>query len=71
MGSNGDKGKSFYTQGSLRLSVKVLTLPLIVQIGKTMCLLQGVMKRERDGALISTCEQNKYNSGGGNMMGKL
>lgn len=36
-----------------------------------MCLLQGVMKRERDGAIISTCEQNKYNSGGGNMMGKL
>lgn len=57
--------------GSLRLPVKVLTLSLIVQIGKTMCLLQGVMKRERDGATISTCEQNKYNSGGGNMMGKL
>ena len=29
------------------------------------------MKRERDGALISTCEQNKFNTGGSNMMAKL
>ncbi|GAB7329512.1 hypothetical protein MBLNU13_g01286t1 [Cladosporium sp. NU13] len=43
----------------------------VTQIGKNMCYLQGSMKRERDGALISTCEQNKFNTGGGNMMAKL
>ncbi|KAM0706523.1 hypothetical protein Q7P35_005850 [Cladosporium inversicolor] len=43
----------------------------VTQIGKNMCYLQGAMKRERDGALISTCEQNKFNTGGGNMMAKL
>ncbi|QIW97407.1 hypothetical protein AMS68_002925 [Peltaster fructicola] len=31
----------------------------VVHAGKRLCLLRGVMKRERDGAIISTCEHNK------------
>jgi len=33
----------------------------IVHAGKRLCLLHGVLKREKDGAIISTCEHQKYN----------
>lgn len=33
----------------------------IVHVGKRLCLLKGVLKREKDGAIISTCEHQKYN----------
>nr|POE96481.1 putative esterase f42h10.6 [Quercus suber] len=33
----------------------------IVQAGKRMSLLRAEMRREKDGALISTCEHTKYN----------
>lgn len=31
----------------------------VVQMGKKLALLRGVLKRERDGAIISTCDHNK------------
>lgn len=31
----------------------------IVHVGKSLALLKGVLKRKRDGAVISTCEHNK------------
>jgi len=31
----------------------------IIQMGKSLALLHGIMKREKDGVLISTCEHNK------------
>ena len=31
----------------------------VVQMGKSLALLHGSMKREKDGVLISTCEHNK------------
>lgn len=34
-----------------------------VHVGARMALLRGVMKRERDGAIISTCEHNKFTTG--------
>lgn len=33
----------------------------IVHAGKRLCLLTGIMKREKDGAIVATCEHNKYN----------
>ena len=33
----------------------------IVHAGKRLCLLKAVLKREKDGAVISTCEHQKYN----------
>ena len=33
----------------------------IVHAGRRLCLLKGVLKREKDGAVISTCEHQKYN----------
>lgn len=33
----------------------------IVQIGKNLCTTKGVMKRKRDGAIMSTCEHLKVN----------
>lgn len=33
----------------------------IVHAGKRLCLLKGTMKREKDGAVVATCEHNKYN----------
>ncbi|KAF2173101.1 hypothetical protein M409DRAFT_17049 [Zasmidium cellare ATCC 36951] len=33
----------------------------IVHAGKRLCLLRGVMKRERDGAEVATAEHNKFN----------
>ena len=43
------------------------------QIGRTMGYMTGEMRREKDGAIISTCEQNKFNSssGSGMVAGKL
>lgn len=38
---------------------KILCECEIVHAGKRLCFLRGVMKRERDGAIISTCEHNK------------
>ncbi len=29
--------------------------------GKRLCFIKSVLKRERDGALISACEHQKYN----------
>ncbi|KAF6842014.1 thioesterase family protein [Colletotrichum plurivorum] len=34
----------------------------IVQIGRTLCQLRGVMRRKKDGAIIATCEHHKYNT---------
>ena len=34
----------------------------IVHAGKRLCLIKGVLLRERDRAIISTCEHNKYNN---------
>ncbi|KAK3066247.1 hypothetical protein LTR53_017487 [Teratosphaeriaceae sp. CCFEE 6253] len=31
----------------------------VVQMGKTLALLHGTLRRERDGVLVSTCEHNK------------
>jgi hypothetical protein len=33
----------------------------IVHAGKRLCLLTGIMKREKDGQVVATCEHNKYN----------
>ncbi|CAK1354131.1 unnamed protein product [Cercospora beticola] len=33
----------------------------IVHAGKRLCLLTGIMKREKDGSVVATCEHNKYN----------
>lgn len=33
----------------------------IVHAGKRLCLLKAVLKREKDGAVISSCEHQKYN----------
>lgn len=33
----------------------------VVQAGKRLGLSKGVLKREKDGAIISTCEHHKYN----------
>ena len=40
------------------------------QIGRSMGYMTGEMRREKDGAIISTCEQNKFNftAGGGTGM---
>lgn len=32
-----------------------------VDVGKRLGLLKGVLKRERDGAVVSTCEHTVYN----------
>lgn len=32
-----------------------------VHVGKRIALLRGVLKRERDGVNLVTCEHNKYN----------
>lgn len=32
-----------------------------VNVGKRLALLKGVLKREKDGAIISTCEHQMYN----------
>ncbi|KAK3696036.1 hypothetical protein LTR37_018178 [Vermiconidia calcicola] len=34
----------------------------IVQAGKRLCLIKGVLRRESDGAIVSTCEHQKYNT---------
>jgi hypothetical protein len=31
----------------------------VVHAGKRLCALKGVMKRERDGAVLTTCEHGK------------
>jgi len=31
----------------------------VTHVGKTLALLRGTLKRERDGAVVSTCEHNK------------
>ncbi|KAK5132064.1 hypothetical protein LTR08_000401 [Meristemomyces frigidus] len=36
---------------------------VIVHAGKSLCLLKGTLMRERDGAIISTCEHNKFDNG--------
>jgi len=33
----------------------------IVHAGKRLCLIKAVLRREKDGAIISTCEHQKYN----------
>ncbi|KAK4945369.1 hypothetical protein LTR66_006042 [Elasticomyces elasticus] len=39
----------------------------VVHAGKRLAALKGVMKRERDGALISTCEHDKVNNDPGDI----
>jgi acyl-coenzyme A thioesterase 13 len=40
----------------------ILSFPLqIVHAGRRLCLLTGIMRREKDGAVVATCEHNKYN----------
>ncbi|KAK5175224.1 uncharacterized protein LTR77_000361 [Saxophila tyrrhenica] len=34
----------------------------VVHAGKRLCLIKGTLRRERDGAIISTCEHQKYNN---------
>ncbi|KAL1861672.1 hypothetical protein VTK73DRAFT_6980 [Phialemonium thermophilum] len=34
----------------------------IVQVGKKLCTLRGVMRRESDGTLLATCEHGKVNT---------
>lgn len=34
----------------------------LLNIGKTLSTLRGVMKRESDGAVLTSCEHGKYNS---------
>jgi uncharacterized protein (TIGR00369 family) len=34
----------------------------IVQIGKRMCTLRGVMKRKEDGVVMAVCEHGKFNN---------
>ncbi|KAM0694458.1 hypothetical protein Q7P36_004813 [Cladosporium allicinum] len=41
------------------------------QIGRTMGYMTGEMRREKDGAIISTCEQNKFNLSTGMKPSKL
>lgn len=53
------KGRLFFLL--VVLLMFLLHLDQIVHAGKRLCLIKGVMKRERDGAVIATCEQNKYN----------
>ena len=36
----------------------------VVQAGKRLALIRATMKRESDGAVISTCEHNKYHTDG-------
>lgn len=33
----------------------------IVHAGKRLCALKAVLKTEKDGKVVSTCEHNKYN----------
>ncbi|KAF2167062.1 hypothetical protein M409DRAFT_54274 [Zasmidium cellare ATCC 36951] len=33
-----------------------------VHVGKRLALLMGVLKRERDGAIVATCEHERYNT---------
>lgn len=42
-----------------QIGERVLVECEVVQAGKRLCFLRGVMKREKDGAIISTCEHNK------------
>lgn len=48
-----------------------LTRSQVVQIGRSMGYMQGTMRRERDGAIISTCEQNKFSTNAGMPASKL
>lgn len=32
----------------------------VIQIGKRLAVLRGVMKREKDGVLLATCQHDKY-----------
>ncbi|KUI54910.1 Acyl-coenzyme A thioesterase 13 [Cytospora mali] len=41
---------------------KILIECELMSVGKTMCLARGVMRRERDGLLMTTCEHGKFNS---------
>lgn len=34
----------------------------VVHAGQRLCLIQAVLKRERDGAVVSTCEHQKFNN---------
>lgn len=33
----------------------------VVQLGKRMCTIKGVMKRKQDGAIMAVCEHGKFN----------
>jgi acyl-coenzyme A thioesterase 13 len=34
----------------------------VVHAGQRLCLIQAVLRRERDGAVVSTCEHQKFNN---------
>lgn len=41
---------------------KILIECELLSIGKTMCMIRGVMRRESDGLILTSCEHGKYNS---------
>lgn len=41
---------------------KILIECELLSIGKTLCMLRGIMKRESDGVVLTSCEHGKFNS---------
>lgn len=41
---------------------KILIDCELLSIGKTLCMTRGLMKRESDGVVLTSCEHGKYNS---------
>lgn len=40
---------------------KILIECEIVNIGKKLCMLKGIMRRQEDNAVLATCEHGKFN----------
>lgn len=41
---------------------KILVEAKVVSIGRTLCCIQGTMRRESDGVVLATCEHHKFNT---------
>lgn len=41
---------------------KILVECEIMSVGKTLCTIRGVMRRQSDGAVLATCEHGKFNT---------
>jgi hypothetical protein len=57
---DGSEYRFFFSPECFAL-VWLLTGSQLKQIGQSMGYMTGEMRREKDGAIISTCEQNKFN----------